>query len=95
MARSGVAMAILVCTSGCVDDGVEERVAPDMHATISHSLELVGEDDYCELLPACGPCSLLCDRDALVEQYVPEHTCVAFVCDLTDGRQIVQHVCHP
>lgn len=51
--------------------------------------------DICGVLPEEGACSLLCDVDALVATFVPEGTCVAFICDLTDGQTIAMHVCHP
>lgn len=44
-------------------------------------------DTSCEPLADDGPCSLLCDPDALLEQHVPEGTCVVFVCTLRDGTE--------
>ncbi|MBA3459401.1 MAG: hypothetical protein H0T46_05535 [Deltaproteobacteria bacterium] len=45
-----------------------------------------GNEDVCGLLPCDGPCSLACDYEALIEQYVPPGTCASFYCHLTDGR---------
>src|SRR5678816_4000176 len=51
------------------------------------------DDEVCGLLPDDGPCALACDMDALVDQYVPAGTCVAFGCTLDDGREISVHAC--
>ena len=67
-----------------------------MRASIHASLASPDEqEDICELLPTEGACSLLCDYDALVEQYVPPHTCVVFRCQLTNGEHVSAHACHP
>ncbi len=53
------------------------------------SADDAGEEDgenICDLLPCDGPCSLACDYDALIEQYVLPGTCASFYCHLTDGR---------
>lgn len=52
------------------------------------------EPSVCDVLPCDGPCSLACERDALVDQYVPEGFCISFFCELTDGRVMVLDVCH-
>ncbi len=52
------------------------------------------DEDVCGLLPCDGPCSLACDYDALVAEYVPSGTCVVFSCELTDGRTFGLHACH-
>ena len=44
------------------------------------------DEDICGLLPCDGPCSLACDYNALIEQYVQPGTCASFYCHLTDGR---------
>lgn len=51
-------------------------------------------DDICEHLPCDGACSLACDYDALVDQYVPPNTCASFVCELDDGRTIGLDACN-
>ena len=53
------------------------------------------EPSVCDVLPCDGPCSLACDRDALIEQYVPKGFCIHFFCELTDGRLIVLDACRP
>jgi hypothetical protein len=53
------------------------------------------DDELCDSLPDEGPCSLACDIDALVAQYVPVGTCAAFACTLDDGREVHVHACHP
>lgn len=50
-------------------------------------------EDICGLLPCDGPCSLACDSEALIAEYVPSGTCVVFSCTLTDGRSIGVHAC--
>ena len=52
------------------------------------------QPSVCDVLPCDGPCSLACDRDALIDQYVPAGFCIHFFCELTDGRLIVLDVCH-
>lgn len=32
-----------------------------------------------------GACSIACNTDAVIDQYVPAGTCVVFECDLVDG----------
>ena len=100
MARIRLALALIV-GSACVADDDDIADDPpaidDVRASISAAIAPSDDDGYnfCEHLPASGPCSLLCDRDALVDQYVPLHSCVVFVCDLDDGRRISVHACHP
>ena len=52
------------------------------------------ETDVCALLPLDGACSLACDYDALVQQYVQKGSCATFFCRLSDGRSIVVDACH-
>jgi len=35
-----------------------------------------------------GACSLACNVDALIEQFVPAGTCVLFTCELIDGNTL-------
>lgn len=42
-----------------------------------------------------GACSIACNMDAVIDQYVPAGTCVAFVCDLVDGSTIQIGGCKP
>ena len=46
---------------------------------------VLAEDARCEPMADDGPCSLVCDPDALVEHYVPSGTCIHFVCTARDG----------
>lgn len=46
----------------------------------------VSGDDLCAHLPTEGPCSLACDPEAMIEQYVPAGTCVLFGCTLDTGE---------
>ncbi len=69
---------------------VSDEARLDVH---SMSME-TSPADVCSLLPCDGACSLACDHDALVDQYVPKGSCVTFVCDLTDGRKITVDACH-
>jgi hypothetical protein len=42
-----------------------------------------------------GPCLLACDPDALIDQWVPKGTCVAFECPLSDGTNVRIGGCNP
>lgn len=93
----------VICASACAADaptiitpdadGGEIRPIEPAYASDLTSLT-EGDDDICSLLPASGPCALACDEGALAEQYVPAGACAAFLCKLTDGREIAVHVCH-
>ena len=71
---------------------VSEPAHGDMPAQLENPDET--EADVCTLLPVDGACSVACDHAALVN-YAPPGTCVVFVCDLTDGREITVHACRP
>ena len=95
--------ALLLCGSACaVDDdapGPTDTVSPDEAPTDkfidSHvAASPTEEASICDVLPPDGPCSLACDERALAEQYVPEGACAAFLCTLTDGREVAVHACH-
>ncbi|MBZ0235682.1 MAG: hypothetical protein K8M05_25365 [Deltaproteobacteria bacterium] len=49
--------------------------------------------ETCETVEEDGPCSLLCDLDALVEAYVPEGACAHFICAFPDGSERNIGVC--
>lgn len=97
-------VALLLCGSACaVDDdapGPTDTVSPDeppltdkfidSHVTASPT----EGNSICDALPPDGPCSLACDAEALAEQYVPAGTCAAYLCTLTDGREVPVHACH-
>jgi hypothetical protein len=98
MALCRLALVAAICS--CVDG--EEVVPPEEPPNVEESAIVSSEDapppaedDICGLLPDDGPCALACDDAALAEQYVPEGTCAAFACVLTDGRRIIVHACHP
>lgn len=93
----------LVLFAGCVDvdtDSIEPGSTstgeqPSIGALFAHDDLVQGpQPSVCDVLPCDGPCSLACDRDELVEQYVPAGTCVSFYCELTDGRVMVLDACH-
>lgn len=65
-----------------IDD--EQKASPYEH----------DDAEACEPPADEGPCSLLCDPDALVETYVPEGTCVHFLCTLGDGTRRNVGACH-
>ena len=52
--------------------------------------------DLCAVLPTdeADPCSHLCDEDG-ISSFIPEHTCVLFVCHLTDGTTYHAGGCVP
>jgi len=94
----------LLLAAGCLDGGPNVSEAggtsvgeqPSIGALYEHDGELAQgpQPSVCDVLPCDGPCSLACDRDELVKQYVPSGTCVSFYCELTDGRTIVLDACH-
>jgi hypothetical protein len=96
--RPSLALALLaacVDVEGDADDGVIVS-AEDAHAQVAPAL--AGPEapyDICTYLPESGPCALLCDRDALVAEYVPKNACVVFACELTNGESVTAHACHP
>src|SRR5688572_28573780 len=99
MAKVGSIMIALLCGSACVVTVEGEEIVTDDRTLSDDAHDVEGrapapEGDFCDLLPDCGPCSLACDFDALVE-HVPPCTCAAFVCVLTDGRRVSFHACHP
>ncbi len=88
---------LVILLAGSCADGETDRTHPVVvgeGAQLSTLAVSDGSDDLCELLPCDGPCSLACDHDALVEQYVPDGTCASFVCELTDGRTVVLDACN-
>jgi hypothetical protein len=92
-------MLAFLLGSACVDeaDVVSEPRTLSDDARVSVTVEMAtdSEPDVCDLLADCdGACSVACDWEALVE-YVPPGTCVAFICDLVDGRKVSFHACHP
>lgn len=98
--------AILVgvfLVAGCLDadpnvpepGGVGQSEQPSIGALFADGELVQGpQPDVCDLLPCDGPCSLACDRDALIDQYVPAGVCMSLFCELTDGRYLVVDVCH-
>ena len=76
-----VAMLVAACGN---DVGTDEPGVPDDLATPSDSTVFAGP--LCEFSSVGeGPCSLACDPDALIDQYVPPGTCIAFECPHLDG----------
>jgi hypothetical protein len=98
-----ILVGLLVC-AGCLDGdpnasepgGTTTGEQPSIGALFDASDELVQgpQPSVCDVLPCDGPCSLACDKDDLVDQYVPPGTCVSFYCELTDGRVLVLDACH-
>lgn len=101
MLRAWLALALLVCVAACLDtdddrDDAVVLAGDDARANIRASFGLPDEPySICEHLPETGPCALLCDRDALVDQYVPAGSCAVFSCELGDGQTINFHACDP
>ena len=98
-----IAVLGLAVAAGCVqsaeDPAAETDPAPVDMAELSQASVLALDpadphEDVCGLLPCGGPCSMACDYQGLLEQYVPEGTCATFFCELTDGRSVVLDACH-
>lgn len=96
--RSHAAWLIsVICGPACVDSAELESEARTLGVDAPEEIRMISpgtEPDVCELLPACGPCSVACDYEQL-STHVPPGTCAAFVCELDDGRVITVHACHP
>ncbi len=105
MMHRSFTIAMLCAIGACVDSSGEldsDTGANDPAQERSFAQQLQVDDrgieddgtDICELLPACGPCSLACDPHALADEYLPANSCGAFQCELSDGRSVVVHACH-
>lgn len=96
MCRLAAPLAMILLAA-CVDE--PSTSGPPFDATVAVAdkswmdEDSSADEDICEFLPEHGACSLLCSFDELVESYVPDGTCVAFICDLTDGRSVTMHAC--
>jgi hypothetical protein len=87
-----------VCTlmfaalAACADDAVpDEPDVPDNPNIADPETDAtLYSGTLCEISPQTnqGPCLLACDPEALVDQWVPEGTCVAFECPLANGTTI-------
>ena len=91
-------MLVGAALAGCAEEPPNLEVASDgptkpMHAarlgvtineTDTASPDLF-EDPACEPMADDGPCALVCDPEALLQRYVPEDTCVHFLCTARDG----------
>lgn len=101
-----VTSALVLLATACVEDAeitLEEPdpdiEGPSVFAQVDSSAPMEPgqqtDEEICGLLPCDGPCSLACDSEALIAEYVPSGTCVVFSCKLTDGRSISVHACDP
>lgn len=89
-------LAVCACGAGCAEasDARDGPVDTDLLIDVSPSAQADPPTPICDLLPPTGPCALACDHDAFLD-FVPPGTCAAFLCELTDGREIVVNACHP
>ena len=100
-----IAQIMKVCTliiamlAACADDTVpDEPAVPDNPALANPEADTqLYSGALCEISPQTnqGPCLLACDPDALIDQWVPKGTCVAFECSLSDGTNIRVGGCNP
>ena len=97
-------LVALLASAGCLDGGPYETgpggtstgEQPSTGARFAPKELAQGpQPSVCDVLPPSGPCSLVCDRDELVTEYVPAGTCVSFYCELTDGHVLVLDACRP
>ena len=90
----------LACGTACAqaaatsDEGADDRTLSDDGAAVESELTLPEDPSVCDLAPADGLCSLICDPDALAEE-LPVETCVALICPLTNGTDVTVHACNP
>lgn len=101
--RSLTAMLVGAALSGCTDEVSNVRsplpiddIVQDANVDVAmeHDVASADRTETCEPAADEGPCSLLCDPDALIETYVPEGTCVHFLCTLRDGTRRSIGACH-
>jgi hypothetical protein len=99
------AWLVISGASACVGEDVDMAATEDVARPENPNVRLrqpaqreITEDDApagCELVVATeGACSLACDPDAAVAEFVPEGTCTMFECDLSDGTTINVGGCH-
>ena len=94
-----VVLLALACGSACVDaeattdERGEDRTLSDDGAAVESKLTLPDDPSVCDLAPADGLCSLICEPDALADA-LPVGTCVALICTLTNGTQVTVHACN-
>ncbi len=100
MSHASPLMLAFLVGSACVDEpevvSESRTLSDDARAVVvKGEMATAPEPDICDLLADdCGACSVACDWEALIE-YVPPGTCVAFICELVDGRHVTVHACHP
>ena len=97
-----LALVAALSLAACVDDAAP---TDESHGTIDVAEEVPADQDQggqpanlCEVLPtdAADPCSHLCDEEGGgINAFIPEHTCVLFVCHLTDGTTYHAGGCVP
>ncbi|HEU0034898.1 MAG TPA: hypothetical protein VFQ53_29940 [Kofleriaceae bacterium] len=88
-------LAISACTSS--DEAPDEGpVNPDsLEPMTSNDESLVAApSDPCAVVATEGACTLVCDPDRLVEEYVPPGSCVTWLCELRDGGTRRVGGCH-
>ncbi len=97
MHRLSIAIACLIASACAVadeDEPTEDGPLREVAQVVTDAQHERIPIDVCEVLPPSGACSAACDHDALAE-YVPTGACASFYCELTDGRHLVVHACHP
>lgn len=100
--RSRFLATVVACgLAGCaedpqhLEDPADDLPTKPIHtATPEHAIDTpeaepreAAEAVRCEPMSDEGPCSLVCDRDALLDQYVPAGTCIHFACTAHDGTR--------
>ncbi|HEX5058302.1 MAG TPA: hypothetical protein VFV99_03030 [Kofleriaceae bacterium] len=96
-----LALVAAVSLAACVDDTsapTDESAGSIDVQKDEQVVEPVGPTDLCAVLPTdeADPCSHLCDEEGGgINAFIPEHTCVLFVCHLTDGSTYHAGGCVP
>ncbi|MDB4960184.1 MAG: hypothetical protein JWP01_183 [Myxococcales bacterium] len=99
------AWLVISGASACVTEDVDAQATDDVARPENANVRLrqpaqreIPEDNApegCELVVATeGACSLACDPDAALAEFVPAGTCTMFECDLSDGTTIHVGGCH-
>ena len=89
MLLRAITAAVLLCGAACVDSSDEPVNSPTDGELDPDDPGQIRAAYPCEVpADAEGACALLCDPDAVIEQYVPEGTCTIFECTALDGTTV-------
>jgi hypothetical protein len=88
------AILVLSLASACMDgeSGREDPrpIVPDKPGStdVDMQSDVLRAANRCNVIETDGPCALACTPDALLEEFVPEGTCIIYDCTLEDGSPL-------